>query len=220
MNPMRRSLLTGLLCASALMGCGKDDAIVEPPVSSPSPTPRPLDTTVIVPLTVGNRWRYRQTIIGSTIPPTERVVEVLGDTLLRGQTWAVINGGISFHEHYPLYTSFYRRDADGVHEWGNYDNQAQWGQGFTPLFPYPVKVGDRLHQYLGGGRVLATDTSITVPAGTFRCYHYRHYMDSGFPGAVDMDFFFAPGVGLIRNDIYSGLRTVYEREELIEVILK
>ncbi len=53
--------------------------------------------------------------------------------------------------------------------------------------------------------VLSTDTVITVPAGTFHCYHYRFQWTyhSTHPGIPFEDEFLSPGVGRVQWDQYD-----------------
>lgn len=64
--------------------------------------------------------------------------------------------------------------------------------------------------------VLSTDTTITVPAGTFRCYLYRYAWVNGIFYSEE---FLSPGVGWVRVVSYTKLRDgVYFRQYSKELI--
>ncbi len=86
-------------------------------------------------------------------------------------------------------------------------------------FKYPATVGDTYSWPSGNTiTVVATDTVIVVPAGTFECYHYGW----AFPGAADApyyDFFLAPGIGPIQTVEHSfatGRVIVWQLEKFTE----
>ena len=170
------------------------------------------DRLPLVPLAVGNTWTYRAIEFdryGVPIDTVERdrSSEVVADTVVAGWTWyreAVVDEGTG--------------DRGG--EWWAVREDGLWsdpgdldGAGYLRL-PYPAPPGATGAGRFGEAWTLAsTDTTVTVPAGTFRCHHYRYrsvYM------VYDDDVFYAPGIGRVlsvRHDYFGG---VYERvrEEL------
>lgn len=94
-----------------------------------------------------------------------------------------------------------RNLAGGLHAWTGENAAGAW-----LLLPYPGKFGDRIERAVGdaGGETLrvvvdASDVNVTVPAGTFVCYHYRLTI----PGrAYVVDAYLAPDVGFVKV-VYS-----------------
>jgi hypothetical protein len=58
------------------------------------------------------------------------------------------------------------------------------------MWPYPVTIGTEM----SGLRVDAMDTTVSVPAGTFRSIHY-----STLPTGAGFTYFVAPRVGLVKR---------------------
>lgn len=90
-------------------------------------------------------------------------------------------------------------------------------------FPYPAEVGATNPPRViagstsGGGEItlVSTDTVVTVPAGTFRSYHYQR-QGVYTPLYVD-DLFYAPGVGRVlsvNRGYSSGVVYARSRSEL------
>ena len=167
-----------LLCfvVFILTSCKKDN----PVDSSPS-------VKQIWPLNPGNTWSFSTIEYDTTGAVTHSgagALVVTTDTIVDGETWYHISGvgwGGSM---------FYTNRSDGFFAMLNS------GTGLTKglLFKYPVNAGDSWNfgdQYIF---LQSTDTSITVPAGTYHCYKYRLSMD---------DYYFCPGVGIIAQDSYS-----------------
>jgi hypothetical protein len=69
------------------------------------------------------------------------------------------------------------------------------------LYKYPAVRGDLCPPFA----VISTDTTITCPAGTFRCYGYldtaTYTARSGRALLVTTRDFISPGTGLIRHEV-------------------
>lgn len=94
----------------------------------------------------------------------------------------------------------------------------------TLLYPYPARVGDK-GAFVRAGRdpvtdelrigdtleveVLATNTMLDTPAGSFSAYHYRFLIPPPFDVAIGdyVDNYFAPGVGRIAQIVRSPSNT-------------
>ena len=185
--------------AGGLAGCDSDAA-------APDRLP-PL-----VPLAAGNAWTYRTVEFdrhGVPIDSVERspVREVVADTVVADETWHRV-------------AVFYEGTGDRGSDWWAVREDGLWsdpgdldGAGSLHL-PYPAPPGATGAGRLGEKWTLAsTDTTVTVPAGTFRCHHYRY---RGAYMTYDDDFFYAPGVGRVLSVYHDYFNGKYERvrEEL------
>jgi len=77
-----------LLLVFAFLGC-KDDNIVEPPI----------DTSVIVPLKVGNTWTYQFTMsdsLGNVWASFSQSTSIVSDTIISGRQTYVFSSGDFF----------------------------------------------------------------------------------------------------------------------------
>lgn len=152
---------------------------------------------VIMPLAVGNMW------IGNKI-----TYDAQGNPLSAPDTLRVTRDMKSGSE-----TMFDASDGE------TYINRADgmWreaGQCSCLRAKYPAKQGDMFNEETTkvllpdelapvdmktAMLVVSTDTTVTVPAGTYRCYHYRPVIIT--PTAATFitahDYFYAPNVGLV-----------------------
>ncbi len=208
-----RLFVIGLLTLS-LMSCGNDKKQGDAS-SIPEETAADIvvgDTTVILPLAVGNRWTYDvsqfDTVAGEFIPFRVDTFEVTRDTVIEDEVWYIVEGmipegGRTINREGGLWQ--YRPDTD------------------TFLFlKYPAEVGVEYVTKIGPSnvmnRVVGNDVRLTVPAGTFTCYKYSQLIQH--PG-ITVDFYFQPGVGGVRMSVLAGNGlTPISRHDLIEYELK
>ena len=194
-----RPLIAAFL-AAGLAGCDSDPA-------APGPSRDPL-----VPLAVGNAWTYRTVEFdrrGVPIDSVERSPsnEVVAETLAADGTWYRVS--VIYADTGDRGGYWWALREDGL--WSDPDDLDGAGSLYLP---YPASPGATGAGRLGERWTLAsTDTTVTVPAGTFRSHHYRY---RGTNMVYDDDVFYAPGVGRVlsvRHDYFDG---VYERvrEEL------
>ena len=158
-----------------------------------------LDTSVIMPLKVGNTWLYRTVILdtsGNVLSTVHDTVAIVRDTTIGQERWLVNNLG-----------SHYTNRTDGL--WGTIQSGSQPIQ-FVHLAKYPASTNERYPMdpnlyYWHWIRVLSVDSVATVPLGQFRSYVY----ESGALGSL----FYVPGLGQIMNLRDGGL----SRRELLAV---
>lgn len=155
-----------------------------------------LPTQPLFPLTIGTRWTYDR--VDSVEFTTDTLLNsfhstvsfgVLADTVGgNGITWAVLDntsdivgGLISGHEYFANLVG-------GTWEWPVPAGAGGLGTGLPPslFFPYPTTKGATSN--FGITVVLSTDSTLTVPAGTFHCIVYAEERDR---------VFVAPGVGVV-----------------------
>lgn len=197
-----------------LVGCGNDKSKDDASATSGG-TPVEIivgDTTVIMPLAIGNRWIYEvsqfDSVAGEFIPARVDTFEVTGDTLIEDKVWYIVSNMI----------------PDGgriINLEGGLWQYRPGTETFLFLkFPvnegaeYPTKIGPSMVK----NRVTGVDLRLTVPAGMFTCYKYSQFIR---PPGVTIDYYFQPGVGGIRMCVYSGDGLIpISRHDLIEYELK
>ncbi len=201
---MRRSLACmafAVIATMMLAGCGE---------SSPSGT----DTTPdgadrLLPLALGNRWIYETTIYDSTGKATLKADTTLvaGDTTIQGERWFFFNDDRA--------TPTVSR-TDGVYYWDTRNNASRL------YVRYPGAVGESYERGSQRYTIVATNTTVTVPAGVFTCYQIR-LTDQNIPG-LDATLSIAPGTGTIKieaiNTRPDGTRLGSARMELKAYTLK
>jgi hypothetical protein len=183
--------------------CSKDDTPVAPgPGNS------------IIPLKVGNVWRFRSMLYDTTGAVTWNGVDslvIVRDTVVNGTTWYRFLHG----------DSWLTNQADGI-----------WSAGFGPAgfapnltIKYPANAGDSWDARTSASRtqrVTLASISIpaSVPAGLYTCYEYR-FSDGNELTEVE---YLAPNVGIVAIDAYgrlpSGRVLRGARLELTSVTLK
>ena len=164
-----------------------------------------------MPMKTGNYWVYKRTGQGGIYPNyTETVtydsVKVKGDTVINGRTYFEIYGGLFLGVENGLYA-----DSSG---W-----IIRYGNG---LFPLSVVANDTVAQGSLGNSLYvvyktgSTDTSITVPAGTFPCtemiwdaYYLLESPPASNPNPRPVFTYFSRNVGITKSQTwyYSGSGT-------------
>jgi hypothetical protein len=196
---MRRALPAAsfvLLCLLTL-SCGKNDDSVESTPGVPN---------VILPLQVGYSWTYQRISFDTqgTIVGMDTLVERVGrDTLIQGERWYIwaTTSGFSM---------------------GTLRGDGYWSYvGGVPALTlrYPASLHDMYLLSDTGPtmRVLALDTLIAVPVGTFPCSAYEQL--SFRDGARIRIDYYAANTGLVRAEEYvrapSGGDSLAHRSDLI-----
>ena len=135
-----------------------------------------VEPTEVFPLKMGNRWDFTRTYWDMSGNPTQVAAEylrVFADTVLFGQRGSIV----------WLYAAdqFFTNSYEGVTtRWIAIDDQAH------VIYKYPARVGDTYGYPIPTfgqvlfmddtswiATVIAVDTLITVPAGSFHCIAYR-----------------------------------------------
>jgi len=169
-------------------------------------SPIPLE---IFPLKIGYHWVFRTTLADST--KFNHVNDVLKDTLINSEQWFILT-------YDTVIRTICRNTSQG---WWYIFNGKSLSIGKPDLYwKYPTHVND---QYLTADSSLVTVVSIneivTVPAGSFQCYHYHmiHYKES-----YECEEYLAPGFGLVKHTVYvpgSGNSKISEVTELLSYVL-
>lgn len=172
-------------------------------------------TTVIVPLSVGNKWIRAVALYdtsGNVFSSSTDSIVVLRDTIVFGSRWFVLKKqGLE----YPMVNR-----PDGL-----------WclnGAG-TPFiwYKFPAVKGDSFYQ--GSTipeRIYMIDTVITLNMGSFTCYEYVQEIAPwvGAIGGSRFIQFLSPNVGYIKSEFYQSTFTserqyLYSRIQLIRLQL-
>lgn len=178
-------------------------------------------TANIQPLSVGSEWYYKDT--GYNPDGTKKDYEgyytlrIKRDTIINKNIWAVI---ISVPECDDCgFGEYLSNRFDGL--WWGFpfeDDSLTWLR-----LPYPSKIGVEAINPYNKWWVENVDTILHVPAGTFKCYHYKTKEISSNQHFVH-DYFYSPGVGLVRLNWYSqandGSIYMYLRRDLINYTIK
>lgn len=144
----------------------------------------------LIPIAKGNTWYYSgisYDSLGNITGNFDEIHDVRGDTILFGKKLTFYSG------HFITYTD------SGIIRYGGYSISSKTPKDtivhYELLFKYPASVGD---SYGYGRKIGAVDTTITVPAGTFKCVKYMSYSN----GNLYYDDYICYGVGLIKSVNY------------------
>ncbi len=198
-----------------------------------SDVPTTPDGSTIMPLTVGNSWVGKWTYYsgdGSVIETLFDTLTITGTVKDNGVTWYEANNG-----------ELLANDRKGLH----YND-------FTPqciLYPvralYPATASDTFNSappttvlvpeatgsaetinVIACNIVLTTDSTVTVPAGTFTTYVYKPDVLAPNPAqSEDLQFinetieYYTPNVGPIMREFYER-NALVKRWELVNVVLQ
>lgn len=163
----------------------------------------PPETVEIFPLKVGNHWVFMTTKADSS--KFSHVNDVSKDTLINSEQWFILT-------YDTLIRTICKNTSLGW--WFLYESKSS----LTPdlYWKYPASVDE---EYTTADsslvRVVSINESVTVPAGTFICYHYHliHYKE-----AYECEEYLAPGFGLIKHIVYvsgSGSSKIAEVTNLV-----
>ncbi len=128
----------------------------------------------IIPLAAGNKWVYNIKVFDSTNAQVYADVDsswVERDTTLDNQLWYIlVDEDGPFQIAANRDDGYYARDVTLASGTTNIDSV---GEAYLSA-KYPVNAGETFSNKPGfTTEVLATDDSVTVPAGSFSCYKYK-----------------------------------------------
>ena len=135
------------------------------------------DTSVLLPLAVGNTWIYEQTrfdSLGTVLGVSMDTIRIDRDTIINGETWY----------HRALGIHYANRD-DGV--WLNIQATS------TIVYKYPMQVGEFTTNNVNDTTWLIDSKSpVSLLIGQFSAYQYQNKF-KGFPFSTYM----VPGIGWV-----------------------
>jgi hypothetical protein len=175
--------------------------------SEPTEQELPSVKDSIIALGVGNRWNWRVTLFAQDGRDSTFIDSLRIDSVL------TVDSDKWFFPGQPYWKLAFANRSDGCYY------RAFSHGSLEPSFlyyKYPARVNDTYkapQAFVSGSdvwivdsvrtmTVLSTDTSITVPAGTFRCYLYRYAWTNGLFYSLE---FLAPSLGWVRADTYVRL---------------
>jgi hypothetical protein len=175
-------------------------------------------TKEIIPLAEGNFWTYQNYYYRSprkdSINNADSVTLHVGKKILFNNQdwypWGVLDwdySNIGINQKDGFYRIFFN----------NINNISI--DSACLFFKYPTKNGDK---YYSGCvydtlHIISIDEEVTVPAGTFKCIHYRTIDSDKYP---DNEFFISPGVGMVKCEIINGIDKSYPIPDTVWIILK
>ena len=168
-----------------------------------STAPRQTTSTPLLSLRLGTTFSYHSTdtligpaAVGPSAPDSDFTVTIVSDVVdVRGTHWATLDAaGRMFGPAASGSWTYFTSAADGLRSLHTvFPTGLDALSLSTLLLPYPAALG-AVAQY--GATVIATDTIITVPAGTFHCVRY----DYPFARSLSLwSLFIAPGTGVVQR---------------------
>ncbi|MFH2048068.1 MAG: hypothetical protein ABIJ12_01365 [bacterium] len=163
---------------------------------------------VILPLNEGNIWSFdvsRYNATGGVIEKYSIYNSIGSDTIISNVKWY----SMYFYDDNSLEKyALLKNRVDGL--WRRFYDESNAPFKSEELFlKYPANVDD---YYLIENdtimvTVISTDTTITVPGGTFNCYLYRFTYEL-INSYIISDLYFAPEIGWIKTDNYIDPETI------------
>ena len=183
-------------------GCSKDD----------SPVTATYVAKEIMPLAVGDHWKYAQTLFdtaGNAAATDTDQISVVADSVIQNEHWFSLGS---------LGTTFITNRATGLWE---YEQGRDSGPIIYLVYKYPAAAGDSVHvnNSTNSVVVVSADTAIATPIASYHCIEYRAEIQLNELGQLVTyvyDSFFAPNVGEVyyrvsRRDLAGHLRLVETR---------
>lgn len=210
---MSSKVVTFILIMSLvfLISCGEDKSVSPPKRSSKNE---------IVPLSIGNYWKYKYTDYEDSNEVIKLSEEfITKDTVLENETRFVIEQKGSEFNKICYNNSF------GYNQTSN---------NYEQFVKYPTFVGDYFlfNDLFDSVKVISMNKKITLPAGTFECYHYQSfdkYTKVDENGVIigqflfQFDLYYSVGVGLVLTNTFNiqeNKAILVQKQELIEYNVK
>lgn len=209
--------LAGSLILAAIVSTGCSDNL-----------PTGTKGSVIMPLKEGNMWIGRLTQydadgnVRTSEPDTIKVFDFKERASRYGDEIRWLHGGL-------IYEEVAENRQDGLHVTSAYDPDRRH---MRLQAKYPASPLDTFDSKIGTTIVVSVNETVTVPAGTYRCYHYvPAYLAPGAAidghrhSATAMQRYFVPDLGPVRIDVYRWNWTTKKywfsrRWELVKAVLK
>lgn len=167
---MSRILLISSLIFFLISGCkSKSNPVVPPSIPQN-----------IMPLSVGNYWKYQRVYYdpnGNITNVDTFKVAITKDTIINFTTWF-------FDDYFWIY---YNNKSDGLWIYSNISSWLMW--------KYPAQIGETYYAGSDTVKVISTDKALTTLIGVYHCYSYE-YNFRGLP----IDTFISPGLGIVYSE--------------------
>jgi len=197
-----------VLLAAIILGCGGGDEPADND-GEQSVIPQREGRSKMIPFEVGARWIFETSGFDTTAQALKvfRVdtFSVVSDTMIDKARWYQIDGlggEIAYATNWN----------DGLY-------YARSGEKPFLFAKNPAQVGDTFTSMIGEveahTRVAAIGEEVRVPAGTFYCHKYVQTVG---PRKVVTNYYFAPGLGLVKMEVLNraGTLPIY-KNELIKI---
>ncbi len=186
---MRNAIIISIILLLSISGCKK---FSDNPVG-------PSESTGLFHLKIGDTETtiFKNYLINnakdSLINQQENTGTILRDTVFGGYTW------------YSSSDKWYPDEQWDTNKDDGYWTAERQDDGSYHIFmgfKFPCSKGDAFNTWPDSNmtKVIGTDTTITVVAGTFKCIQYQHF--SRLNKYVD-NYFISPGIGMIKGIIES-----------------
>jgi hypothetical protein len=151
------------------------------------------DESVIKHLAVGNIWEYEYT--NSHNNKWKYSMKVIGDTVIGTDTFAIVNNS-------NIEITCQTNKSDGLYIWEDYFNNPTSAPVLS--FRYPMKKNKTYSFGDSTIKLIDTKRKVQLDFGEFECYLYRQYKTGDY-GDAGVDYYFKPGLGLIKKETYPYL---------------
>ena len=222
-SPLFYLLSTGfVITLISLSACGSKNPVKPPPLLD---LPDQLNTDVLVPLTVGNFWKYEYSVAtgpSRELAPSDTLTwRVFSDTLLNWQgkqyaasitgfegprrtRWFEANGDagfydmglISFHRNLSRQNTLVTRSI-----WRKFPISV--GESFqVPRYDFSYSLEKFVPRDTLQVKCLSMNEDFKTPIGTFQCYVYQYFekLEDVFVRTEHRDYY-VPGIGRIGWDL-------------------
>jgi hypothetical protein len=178
--------------------------------TEPTLNPNNNSTKEFFPIDTGYSWTYQEKVFDVDGNPVELkngqysmniTYEVLGDTTIAGNKYYKLPHLIS-----STRTQYYSPQNNAVY---GFTINEELGD-YEPIhiyFKYPAQVGDKYETIDGEiAELISKDTTITVPAGTYKCYVYKFVQNKLYVAK----FFISSGVGIVKVEHDSRMSSLIQ----------
>jgi len=150
----------------------------------------------IIPLHVGNTWKYEISLydsVGTLVNTDTEDRKVLSDTLIDGERWFKAN-------FLGLYVSNRSNGLWQRNQRFPYLPDSENKELGEPTFriPFPVRLNESIKVGASTYTLIEKDVVVNVPAGTFSCYLFRQNYRTTL-GVPEYFVYYSPEVGLVKE---------------------
>ena len=164
--------------------------------------PSEIQKTEIIPLELGNYWKYQEGTAFDTI-------QVIGEDFVKSKRcFDILNGNIvdtrtnKEDGYYAIYYVPPHLDTEWI------------------IFKYLGKINETYAGYFGSATIVSISESISISLGTFKCYKYSFYSSNERGDETQHIDYVSPGIGIIIEEVYfkkiGGNQKLESRKELIK----
>lgn len=174
----------------------------------------------LVPLAIGNQWKYKMTTYdstGSVINQQSGTRTIDVDTIINGVTW--------YRYAYDFPGVWNTNKSDGY--WQFLEADTLWFRNDTSWIEYkfPTSVGDVYGNPEYPKEVVSVSDRISVPAGIFKVIHIKQDLSNNNNASqVYFETYICPGIGFVKSSQtgqkYDGTKYIVYKSELESYSIK